>query len=154
GQRYRVDFAAAEKRRIQAVREKQRGSSLDTAVELARLAAALRSEARTGEDLRRDVARLRTLAASFRPGPGKRPPYPVPGVATPKPVRELLGKITEELARAAAAGDGKRATRLATPLAEVSDFVLSEALLSVVYAMDLGDPDGAALLASNVALRH
>jgi hypothetical protein len=36
----------------------------------------------------------------------------------------------------------------------MSDVVLGDALVSLIYAFELGDPEGAALLAGNVALRH
>jgi hypothetical protein len=39
-------------------------------------------------------------------------------------------------------------------LDELVDVVLGDALLSVMYAAELGDPDGSATLARNVALRH
>ena len=44
--------------------------------------------------------------------------------------------------------------RLASSIHEIADVVLADALLSLAYAADLGDPDGAAMLARNVALRH
>jgi hypothetical protein len=50
--------------------------------------------------------------------------------------------------------DGKRAARLAPALLTLSDELLSQAMLSFVYAMNLGDPDGAILLADDVSRRH
>jgi hypothetical protein len=43
---------------------------------------------------------------------------------------------------------------VAEPLIELSDNLLGEALLSIAYAADLGDPDGAVLLADDVSRRH
>jgi hypothetical protein len=40
------------------------------------------------------------------------------------------------------------------PLVDLVDVVLGEVLLSLAYALDIGDPEGTALLARNVALRH
>jgi hypothetical protein len=43
---------------------------------------------------------------------------------------------------------------VAEPLIELSDSLLADALLSIAYAADLGDPDGAVLLADDVSRRH
>jgi hypothetical protein len=85
GHRYRVDPASAELRRLQLVRERQGGPTLDAALTAA---AALSAE--------------------------------------------------ERAARAP----------------EEADRVLSDTLTSIVYAISLGDPEGAAVSSGNVALRH
>ena len=56
--------------------------------------------------------------------------------------------------RSVRSNDVKRAARLASAIHEMVDVVLADALLSLAYAADLGDPEGAAMLARNVALRH
>ena len=48
----------------------------------------------------------------------------------------------------------RRAARIGSSLNQLADIVLGDALVSFAYAADIGDPDGAALLAGNVALRH
>ena len=58
-----------------------------------------------------------------------------------------------DLSRITRAGD-RRASRTAASLHQLVDLVLGDALLSLAYAADIGDPEGAALLAGNVALRH
>ena len=154
GQLYRLDFASAEARRLRAVREKQGGYSVDFAFDLQRVARTLASEAITLEDIRSTATSLGSLIEEAMPrSMGAEPEILVAGVQT-RPVREGLTRTVEELTRIGRGREPKRATRLAAPLVDMADTVLSEALLSLVYAMDLGDPDGPALLASNVALRH
>ena len=63
-------------------------------------------------------------------------------------------RLAQRLAALARPGDIHRARELAAPIADLADRVLAQALLSLNYAADLGDPDGAALLAGNVARRH
>jgi hypothetical protein len=62
--------------------------------------------------------------------------------------------VAAELSQAVRARDARRAARQAGPLLEFVDIALGEALLSLAYAADIGDPLGTALLARNVALRH
>jgi len=62
--------------------------------------------------------------------------------------------VIDELARDVRAKDVKRAARAAAPLTETSDALLAQALMSIAYAADVGDPDGAVLLADDVSLRH
>jgi hypothetical protein len=155
GQQYRLDFAAAETRRLQIVREKQRGYPIDLALELNRVARALSAEAVSIPDVRAAGGALTALMESFVP-PASNPEAEVipPGVRMPRPVREALDRAVAELSRIDRSRDPKRANRLASELTDVVDVVLSQALLSLVYAADIGDPGGTALLASNVALRH
>ena len=48
----------------------------------------------------------------------------------------------------------RRDARAAETLTELGDELLAHALLSFAYAMHIGDPDGAALLAGDVSYRH
>ena len=70
-----------------------------------------------------------------------------------RPVRRWrrLSKSSRESARGQ---DVRRAARVARALDELVDVVLGDALLSLTYAAELGDPEGSATLARNVALRH
>lgn len=153
GQRYRVDFGAAESRRLHLIREKQGGYSAEAILELAREARALRAERPTGEDVRGAIDRLtgllEVLASNRRPTE-----VLAPGVQTPRPLREVVARAVDELARMQKSRDFRRAGRVASSILEAADSALAEVLLSIVYALDLGDPEGTALLGSNVALRH
>ena len=77
-----------------------------------------------------------------------------PGVSQPPNVHETLQKAVEELSKAIRNKDAKRAARESESLSELADQVLSEVLLSIAYAADVGDPEGTVLLADDVSHRH
>jgi hypothetical protein len=158
GQTYRFDLAAAERRRLERIREKQGGATIDMAALLATASDRLASQP-TLETVREVIDQLRALAqeldAEVRRGaflaredfpPGVVPP-PMPLDSLTRAIGEL-DRITDgPLARAAAA-------RAAAELATAADQAAAQALVSLVYAMNLGDPDGPALLPGNISLRH
>ncbi|MGB7220474.1 MAG: hypothetical protein WBD07_16870, partial [Vicinamibacterales bacterium] len=65
-----------------------------------------------------------------------------------------LGRAVDELMKSDAARDLRRAARVAAPLLELSDEAAAQTLASLVYAADIGDPGGSALLAGDVSRRH
>jgi hypothetical protein len=67
---------------------------------------------------------------------------------------EWLLDAASELSKIARPADLRRASRIGASLDQLAGIVLGDALLSLAYAADIGDPDGAALLAGNVSLRH
>jgi hypothetical protein len=69
-------------------------------------------------------------------------------------VRDALRKAIDELTRAVRNRDVKHAARESEALRELSDELLASALLSIAYAAEVGDPDGAVLLAEDVSRRH
>lgn len=154
GERYTLDLAAAERRRIEDIQSRQGGPDLDTAlavVALARKAMQVTApaEARSVADEARQL--LSTAGAVLA-----RPPVTAmaAGVPLPRDGREWLTKTAEELERAARVNDLRRANRAGDALRPLGDIALGQALLSLVYAVHLGDPDGPALLGANVSLRH
>ena len=154
GQSYRLDLAFAERRRIAAIRERQGGPDLDTALRLSALAgriarAASLDEVRSTLDGLQEL--LRTSGAALA-----RPPVNAlaAGVPIPRDGREWLTRTLDDVDRAVRTNDLRRATRAGDSLREQADIALGHALLSFVYAVHLGDPDGPALLGTNVALRH
>jgi hypothetical protein len=158
GQRYRVDVATAERRRMQAIREKQAGATVDIALELAGVARALRAGP-SAADARRLTAQL-TLARDQLAGLSERDTildtegFPA-GVVPPPSALVRLNKVVDELTRAgAAARSADRSIRAADDVREAADEAAAQALVSIVYAMDLGDPDGAAMLPADVSRRH
>lgn len=154
GQQYRLDFGAANARRLHAVREKQGGNSIDEALELARLSGHGAPPA-AGADGHARAHALRSLASRFEQrSKNALADLMAPGVSAPAAARERIDRALGDLDRVDERREPDRAVRAVQPLVETADTVLSEALLSLVYAVDIGDPDGTALLASNVALRH
>jgi hypothetical protein len=155
GQAYRFDLGAGERRRLQRVREKQEGVPLDAALDLATAAHALAAEKIALEDLERIATRLNAVLADVPRRVGHDGQDSTPTGLTPAPrAAESLKKAFDELERQIRSKDVKRAARVAEPLIELSDSLLAEALLSIAYAADVGDPDGAVLLADDVSHRH
>ncbi len=117
--------ATGELARLQRVRRRQGGNSLDVALALARLAR------RTGGgDREPALATLRTL--------------PIESAASPD---DQDAPTLPAILRAAAAGRP-------WDLFQLSDEILAETLASLAYAPHLGPADGAVLSGANVALRH
>jgi hypothetical protein len=154
GAQYRLDLAIAEAHRLRAVRRKQAGYSVGVALEIDDVARALRRDDLTAERMQELAQRLTALIAAepsrVVPAGETRPP----GLDAPRPAREIVERAIEELSRAARTRDARRASRVGSSLAEIVDEALGEALLSLAYALDLGDPDGTPMLARNVAVRH
>lgn len=157
GQAYRVDFSPGERHRLRTVREKQGGYSVDFAFELARVARQLSENAATVEDIGRATTSLtgmvERLPSELRLRQGESA-LMAPGVQSPRPARETVERAIDELSKASRGRDLKRASRLAPSLMDAADTAFGQALLSFVYAMNVGDPQGTALLGSNIALRH
>jgi hypothetical protein len=155
GEVYLLDLGAAERRRLQQVREKQEGAPLDAAIDLADAARALAVEKLTLGDAELVAERLAALLPDIprRVGHVGDQTGP-PGVgAAPNP-SEALKKSLDELTKQIAGKDLKRAAHLAEPLGQQADTLLAQALLSIAYAAVVGDPDGAVMLADDVSRRH
>jgi len=154
GERYRVDLAGAERRRIEAIQSRQGGPDLDAAfavVALARKAMRVTTSA-AARDAADEARQLVSTAGALL----ARPPVTgmAAGVPLPRDGREWLTRTADELERAARVNDLRRANRAGETLLPLGDIALGQALLSLVYAIHLGDPDGPALLGANVSLRH
>lgn len=154
GQPYRLDLGASERRRLARVRERQEGVPLDVPLELEADARVLATEKGTLDELQAMVTRLTAAIDEIPKRVGHEADFSPPGVPPAPNAREPLRKIADELARDVRSKDVKRAARAAGPLLETTDMLLAQALMSIAYAADVGDPDGAVLLADDVSLRH
>jgi hypothetical protein len=154
GEQYRVDLAHGELHRLKAVREKQEGYSVDLALTLENAAQRLAADGLTVDGVRQVATEIAALPETFRERFRTVQETRPPGVDEPRPSEEWLARLNEDLARSIRNNDARRAARLAPAILETVDMVLADALLSLAYAADIGDPEGAALLARNVALRH
>jgi len=155
GHQYRLDLGAAERRRLQRVRERQESVPLDVPLVLASDARSLAAEKTPVEDLPPMLARLTAAAADIPRRVGhENDNISPPGVGAPPNTRETVRRVLDDLARDARNKDLKRAAHDAGPLIEASDALLAQALMSIAYAADVGDPEGAVLLADDVSLRH
>ena len=65
-----------------------------------------------------------------------------PGVAPPPDPREGATRAIDELAKMNNTASLPRNTRAIVELVDAADQAAAQALVSLVYAVDLGDPDG------------
>ena len=155
GQPYRLDLGAAERRRLQQVRDRQEGLPLDLALDIAAIGHTLAADGFSIDDAPRMATRLARMIEETPQRPSRVETENVPpGVSQPQNVHETLQKAVEELSKAIKNKDAKRAARESEPLNDLSDQLLSEVLLSIAYAADVGDPEGTVLLAADVSHRH
>jgi hypothetical protein len=158
GQQYRVDLSAGERRRLERIRERQGGATLDLALALASAAQRLTSPAPTLATVRDVTAQLtiaaEELSAEARRGAFLDPGDFPPGVAPPPNTLDTLTRALGELKAIGGDAGLAGAARAAADLVGAADEAAAQALVSLVYAMNLGDPDGAALLPGNISRRH
>jgi hypothetical protein len=145
GQRYHVDIAGAELQRLTRVREKQEATSVELVLDLAVLARRLGEPAATIQTVRSAAAKLTAAAAELTTGP--RAVAEKDAIATIRDAVQTLEAIKK-------AGDLSDARRAGAQLTALSDVMLGQALLSLAYALDLGDPDGTILIAGDPSTRH
>lgn len=152
GQQYRLDLGFAERRRLQRVREKQAGPPIDVALQIAAIARRLSDGALPLGDIETTATRLTKLGGDLARRTEE-------GAAAPAAGRmldgtEVVRKTVDELTRIARSRDVKRETRLADPLVDLADELLARTLLSLAYAVHVGDPEGTVLLAGDTSYRH
>jgi hypothetical protein len=163
GRRYRVDVAAAERERLERVREKQGGATLELAIELAAAARRLTAAA-PGTPGPLTLATVQGVTAQLKAAAEEqltrssqtalRMDAFAPGVVPPPDARESAIKAIDQLAKVTDISALTRTPRVIAELVDAADEAAAQALVSLVYAVDLGDPDGAALLPGDVSRRH
>jgi hypothetical protein len=151
GHRYRVDFAAAERRRLLRVREKTSRISLDDVLALDSTTDAV-AKAASIADLQGAIARLKAFPTPSTP-PQKQMTLPA-GVNPPRPARDVIGRATNDLSKISKPKDVKKAASVAEPLGRLVDSLLADAMRSLVYALDLGDPDTTMIAGIDPSARH
>ncbi len=154
GQVYRLDLAASERQRLERVREKQRAPRLDIPLQMAEAAAQLKNDAVTADDIADAALQFEAIAADLPRRSREEDADSVPAGVAPPPSIDALKRAAEELAKAAKVRDVKRVAKIAEPIVELADDLLGRNLLSLAYALSLGDPDGTVLLAADVSHRH
>ena len=161
GRRYRVDLAAAERRRLERVREEQGGTTLDLALELASAARSLASASRgplTPGAVQEVTARLKSTVEELSAQPSRDGPLDIdgfpPGVVPPPDPRDGVIKAIDELRKLTNVSGPTRTGRAVVELVDAADEAAAQALVSLAYAVDLGDPGGAALAPGDVSRRH
>src|SRR5262249_37670773 len=131
GQHYRVDLAGAERQRLEVVRRKQAGHTLDLAFALDDLARTLRTSGLTVHVGQRAAITAKTIvdesAARLRlPSVNLLPP----GVDPPRDGFEWLNEAATELSKITKPGDLRRAARIGSSLNQLADIVLGDTLVS------------------------
>jgi hypothetical protein len=152
GQLYRFDLVTSEARRLRRIRERQGGASIDVALDLHAIAQRLAAETIALNDIQPAIAALKILVfAKPKTGTAERP---AAAVGMPRDPQETVDRAIRNLAKIRTPTDLRHAAQAAEPLSELADDVLGEVLLSFSYAADLGDPEGTARFAANLARRH
>jgi hypothetical protein len=146
---YRVDLAAPELVRLTAVRGLQEGNTLDTALAVARVAASL-----SGGDLVGAVpaasGAIRAIVGAIRPLEESERTT----ASAPVDVRAILSAAADDLGRIRPRAEAGKVKAITGRLAPAEDALLADVLTSLLYAFWIGDPQGQAFLAGNVARRH
>jgi hypothetical protein len=145
GQRYHVDVGAAELQRLRRVREKQDSLPFGLVLDLARLARRMSAAPASLDAVREASTALTMMSADLTAA--------AHGAANRERVaaiREAV-QVLESIKRP---NDLPDARRISAPMTALSDGMLGEALVSLAYACDLGDPEGTALIAGDPSARH
>ena len=150
GHRYRVDFARAERRRLQRIHEKTARFSLDDVLVLDSIADRL-AKAPTVADVQESVSRLKAFPVPATPA--KQAIVP-PGVDVPKPPREVVARAMSDLSKITKPKDVKKAASVSESLGRLVDSLLADTIRSLVYALDLGDPDTTVIAGIDASTRH
>jgi hypothetical protein len=136
---YEVDVAAPETRRLTRVLETIHAVPVGLALSLEAATEKLKSSTVTPPEIEAAAFVLTQAQPALQPRKNR---------------AELAARTIRDLSRITAPKDFKKTDQVAASLYELVDDVLAEALMSVVYALDLGDARSTALLSGNVALRH
>src|SRR5260370_35783083 len=155
GQRYRLDLGAAERQRLNKVRERQLAAPFDVGMAIAGAGRTLASESTPLAQSSDVVARLTRIVAEVRKRSREEEADSAPpGAGISRDQHDTLQKSIDEITRAIRGRDGKRVARLAEPGVDLGDDMLAYAFISLAYAGDIGDPAGSILLADDVSQRH
>jgi hypothetical protein len=144
-ERYRIDLGAATAVRIERVLQAQRSARVDDALNMLAAAGILGNAQASAAELERAATILKALKPSRNLDLKELFAHTVP------PMRAAVN--TAE-ARAARGSSVQARAEAAAALVLASDTLLADALVSLAYAMAIGDPDDAALMAGNPARRH
>jgi hypothetical protein len=149
GLRYVVDFAGMKKRRLDAVRAREGGLTLDDVLELERIVSGLRQNAvdlaRVGQ-YGRDLAQLVPRLADARPAEE----FGEDAIE----VRAAIDEVVRDIEKIKAPGELSRVPAIGRRLSIVLDFLTGHVLAAWAYAPQVGEADGPALVGGDPSLRH
>jgi hypothetical protein len=150
GHRYRIDFARAERRRLQRIHEKTARVAFGDVLALDQMAERL-AKAPSAADVQDTISRLKAFPVPATPG--KQAVVP-PGVDVPSPPREIVARAINDLSKITKPKDLRKAASVSESLGRLVDSMLSDAIRSLVYALDLGDPDATVIAGIDASVRH
>lgn len=150
GQRYRLDFARAERRRLQRIHEKTSRFSLDDVLALDSIGDRL-AKAASLADIQDAISRLKTFPVPTTPA--KQAVMP-PGIDATKPARDVVSRAISDLSKITKPKDVKKAASVSESLGRLVDSLLADTMRSLVYALDLGDPDATVIAGIDASTRH
>lgn len=153
GRTYRVDLVTPELNRLTRAREKMGSPSVRAALELEHVATMLSAQSLSVADVRAAVAALRSIGAAL-PKPDKKNLVLPPGVEAPKNPTEIVNRTIVDLSRIARDNDLKTVAGLAESVSLLSDDLLAQALMSLTYSLDLGNPEGTTVMGGDLGRRH
>jgi hypothetical protein len=153
GRPYLVDLVSYEQRRITRTRDKMGAPTIRLALDIEHLAARVAAPSATVPTIREALVELRKLAAAL-PARDKKNVIQAAGLEPARPPSDTIGRVINELTLISRPQDLPRAPRAVAPIVALADEILADALLSLTYALDLGNPDGTTLMGGNVSRRH
>jgi hypothetical protein len=155
GRKYRVDLVTPERDRLTRAREKMGSPSVGAALAIAHVARALSAQSLTVGDARAAVTALKAISAALpQPEPNPfAPPLP-PRVEAGKNPAVIVNRAVTALSQIGQDTELKNAAGAAESLSELGDDLLARALMSLAYALEIGEPGGTTLLGGDPSLRH
>jgi hypothetical protein len=153
GQRYRVDSAGAELRRLERARARQGGITLDSALRLARVSHTL-AEAGAADGPEQGLEVLTEVLGQLRTEAEYDEDEAMRSGDDPLWLRRTLEEAAKDLSAPSKRKEGSDSAHLGRNLAAAADVALGKVLLSLAYAFSLGDPEGTILIAGDVSRRH
>ncbi len=150
GLRYRVDPAAADAARWQAVRAVQGGVTLDQVLAFADAIEGLVINVQSVSAL---PERMSALVASAAPLVAHEPSGQT-AAGPPPHLRRLLDDAASRVAGITTSDQLTRLLAISYPLLRAVDFFLAEVMIELAYAPHLGDPSGKAMLGGDPSQRH
>jgi hypothetical protein len=153
GRTYRVDLVIPEQQRLTRARERMGSPGLRGAIDLEHEATRLTDPSVSVAAIRAAMGELKVIASAIPPLEKGAVIVP-PGLNPPKSARDILNKAIQDLSKINQPKDTKKAARAAEPLFGLSDERLTEALMSLTYALDIGNPEGTTLMGGDVSQRH
>ena len=144
-----VVTAERPRRDLKAVREKQKGNSVDSLLAVYGHVSALSGPGQTVDTLKTRAAMLRTDAGKLLPAR----PWPDAPDAAPV-VAKIIDRVIKEVTGIRNEKDVGKAARIVRPLVDALDYMLGETLVALSYASSMSDTGRGPAAAVDISHRH